>query len=48
MLVPSYIALQLSDDPSARQIARRQLHFHPIPDDEPDEIPLDPAADDAP
>ena len=44
-LGPVALGLQLSYYPPARQIARRQLQFHPIADDQPDEIPLDPAAD---
>src|SRR5688500_11498693 len=35
---------QLSYDPPACQIARRQLYFHPVADDEPDEVALNPAA----
>jgi len=40
-----HIGLQLSHDPPACQIPRRQLYFHAVANEEPDEIPPDTAAD---
>ena len=49
MPAPSYLYLLLPgyylDNPSARQIARRQLDNDPVANEQPDEIPLERAAD---
>ena len=38
-------ALSLPDDPAAIEVARCQLHDDPVPHEQANEIPLDPAAD---
>src|SRR5690242_3981035 len=36
---------QFLDNPSATHVDRRELHAHPIADEHPDEVPIDPPAD---